>query len=127
MKKLMLTLWEGIKSAISDTSRDLLGYKKSQKPKPWISAEVIKLSEERSKVKLLKTTDPNKEGKYNFLTREIKRKTKSCKDKWMKELCTNVDRVHQAAKFKEVFATSRKLPVSQPRGCKQSRARKVKY
>ena len=57
------TLWEGIKSAINDTSKDLLGYKKPKKPKPWISAEVIKLSEERSKVKLLKKTDSSKKGK----------------------------------------------------------------
>ena len=103
------TLWEGIKSAINDTSKDLLGYKKPKKPKPWISAEVIKLSEERSKVKLLKKTDSSKKGKYNFLTREIKRKTKGCKDKWMKELCANVDKAHQAAKSKEVYATIKKI------------------
>ena len=96
------TLWEGIKSAINDTSKDLLGYKKPKKPKPWIGAEVIKLSEERSKVMLLKKTDSSKKGKYNFLTREIKRKTKGCKDKWMKELCANVDKAHQATKSKEV-------------------------
>ena len=103
------TLWEGIKSAINDTSKDLLGYKKPKKPKPWISAEVIKLSEERSKVKLLKKTDSSKKGKYNFLTREIKRKTKGCKDKWMKELCANVDKAHQATKSKEVYATIKKI------------------
>ena len=103
------TLWEGIKSAINDTSKDLLGYKKPKKPKPWISAEVTKLSEERSKVKLLKKTDSSKKGKYNFLTREIKRKTKGCKDKWMKELCANVDKAHQATKSKEVYATIKKI------------------
>ena len=103
------TLWEGIKSAINDTSKDLLGYKKPQTPKPWISAEVIKLSEERSKVKLLEKTDSSKKGKYNFLTREIKRKTKGCKDKWMKELCANVDKAHQATKSKEVYATIKKI------------------
>ena len=102
-------LWEGIKSAINDTSKDLLGYKKPKKPKPWISAGVIKLSEERSKVKLLKKTDSSKKGKYNFLTREIKRKTKGCKDKWMKELCANVDKAHQATKSKEVYATIKKI------------------
>ena len=103
------TLWEGIKSAINDTSKDLLGYKKPKKPKPWISADVIKLSEERSKVKVLKKTDSSKKGKYNFLTREIKRKTKGCKDKWMKELCAYVDKAHQATKSKEVYATIKKI------------------
>jgi hypothetical protein len=102
-------MWEGIKSAISNTSKNQLGYKKSQKPKPWISEEVINLSEERSRVKQQKKTDPSKRGKYNFLTREIKRKTKGSKDNWIKDLCINVENAHQAAKTKEVYSTIKKI------------------
>ena len=60
-------------------------------------------------VNILKKTDPSKKGKFNFLTREIKRKTKGCKDKWMKELRAIVDKAHQAAKSKEVYATIKKI------------------
>ena len=102
-------MWEDIKSAFNSTSESILGFKKAQPPKPWISEEVIRLSEERSKVKQQKLTDPSKNSKYNYLTREIKRKTKGCKDRWLKELCTKVENAHQATKAKEVYSTIKKI------------------
>ncbi|XP_072021381.1 uncharacterized protein [Amphiura filiformis] len=101
--------WEAIKTAFSNTSKKILGNKKAQKPKPWISEEVISLSEERSKVKQEKLIDPSKKTRYNYLTREIKRKTKGCKDIWLKDLCRNVENAHQAAKSKEVYSTIKKI------------------
>ena len=103
------TLWEGIKVAIGETSKELLGYKKSQKPKPWISDEVIRLSEERSRLKKDILPNPEKRPKYNFLTREIKRKTKGCKDSWLKDLCVKVENANQATKTKEVYSTIKKI------------------
>lgn len=103
------TVWEGVKSAFGDTSKKLLGYRKAQKPKPWISEEVIRLSEERSKVKLEIKSNQNRRPRYNYLTREIKRKTKGCKDEWLKELCRNVDNAHQATKTKEVYSTIKQI------------------
>ena len=43
-------MWDGVKTAFNETSATLLG-KKNKKRDPWISKEVIKLSEERSIVK----------------------------------------------------------------------------
>lgn len=103
------TMWKNIKGAFNDTSKKVLGYKKAQKEKPRISDEVIRLSNERSKAKLDKLNDPTKRSRYNYLNREIKRKTKGCRDKWLKDLCSKVDRAHQAAKSKEVYATIKKI------------------
>ena len=69
----------------------------------------MRLSEERSKVKQQSNQDQTKRPRYNFLTREIKRKTKGCKDKWLKDLCSNVENAHQAAKTKEVYSTIKKI------------------
>jgi hypothetical protein len=99
------TMWEEIKTVFSETSKKLLGYKKNQQQKPWISKEVIQLANERSRVKQEKLQDSSKKTRYNFLNREIKRKTKGCRDKWLQNLCRKVDRAHQAAKSKEVYAT----------------------
>ena len=74
-----------------------------------ISEEAIQLSEERKRVKQEKLNDPTKRTRYNFLNREIKRKTKGCKDKWMKDLCSKVDKAHQAAKSKEVYSSIKKI------------------
>ena len=44
--------------------------------------------------------------KYN---REIKRKTKECKDKWLRDLCTEVDDAHEAMKTKKIYATTKTI------------------
>ena len=44
------TLWNGVKAAFNETSKKLLGNKKTHKQDPWISEEVIQLCEERKRV-----------------------------------------------------------------------------
>ena len=64
--------------------------KKNRRQEAWIAQEVLELSEERSKVKKAKQDDPSLKPMYNFLNREIKRKTKGCKDKWLIDLCSEL-------------------------------------
>ena len=80
-----------------------------QEQEPWISQEVLELSNERSRVEKAKQDDPSLKPKYNFLNREIKRKTRGCKDKWLQDLCSEVENAHQAAKSKEVYATIKEI------------------
>ena len=40
------TMWEEMKTAFNKTSKKILGYKKQKQEKPWISEEVIQLTEE---------------------------------------------------------------------------------
>ena len=75
----------------------------------WITEKVLQLSEERSALKQEKIKDPSLRPRYNFLNREIYRKTKDCKDKWLQELCSKVENAHQAAKSKEVYSTIKKI------------------
>jgi hypothetical protein len=60
-------------------------------------------------VKQEKLKDPTKRAKYNFLNREIKRKTKGCRDKWNQYLCVKVYKSHQAAKSKELYSAIKKI------------------
>ena len=83
--------------------------KKGSPQEPWITEEVLQLSEERSKLKQEKIKDPSLRPRYNFLNREIHRKTKDRKDKWLQELCSKVENAHQAAKSKEVYSTIKKI------------------
>ncbi|XP_072017134.1 uncharacterized protein [Amphiura filiformis] len=108
------TTWEGIKTAFNETSKKVLGFKKGHKEKPWISEEVIQLTNERSRAKQERIKDPTKRGRYNFLSREIKRKVKGCRDQWLKDLCKKVDNAHQAAKSKEVYSTIKKITRFRP-------------
>ena len=91
------TMWEEVKK--------ILGSRKANPNKPWITEEVINFANERSKAKQAKLQDPTKKSRYNYLSREIKRKTKGCKGTWIKSLCAKVDKAHQAANSKEVYST----------------------
>lgn len=78
------SMWTDIKDAFHSTSEELLGVKRSQPQHPWITQEVLTLSDKRSKLKLEKMSNPLKKHEYNYMTREIKRKCKKCKEEWIK-------------------------------------------
>jgi hypothetical protein len=98
-------LWNDIKISVNETSNKLLGKKKPQQQKPWISDEVLKLSRQRSKLKLQRLEDASLKPKYNYLNREIKRKSKEDKDNWLRDLCREVDDTHEAKKTKQIYST----------------------
>eukprot|EP00057_Strongylocentrotus_purpuratus_P014949 XP_011669423.1 PREDICTED: craniofacial development protein 2-like [Strongylocentrotus purpuratus] len=102
-------LWKEVKTAINETSQKVLGLKKSKQQEPWINEEVLRLSDERKEAKQDKQRDPNKRPRYNFLNREIRRKTKGCKDKWIQDLCKKVETSRQATKSKAVYTTIKQI------------------
>ncbi|XP_072036823.1 uncharacterized protein [Amphiura filiformis] len=114
-------LWQNIKSGFNETADKVLGAKKPQRQKPWLTAEVLKLTEERSKVKQERLKDNSKKPRYNFLNREIKRKCKECKEVWLQNLCKDVEHANDAKKTKEVYTTIKTIT-----GSKSTRMRGVK-
>ena len=44
-------MWGDIKACFKETAEEVLGNKKPQQQKPWLTSEVLELSNERSKVK----------------------------------------------------------------------------
>ena len=102
-------LWDKIKDSFQETSQEVLGFKKPKPQKPWLTTEVLELCDERREVKQQKLTDKIKNSHYNFLNREIKRKSKKCKDSWLKNLCKEVEECHQASKTRQVYQTIKTL------------------
>ena len=102
-------IWTVIKDSLHDTSEEILGVKRSQPQQPWISQDILMLSDKRSELKLEKMSNPSKKHEYNYLTREIKRKSKSCKEKWIKDICKGVEEAQQSNKTREVYAAINKL------------------
>ena len=103
--KFVLILLEIIRKSINKTSSELLGKKNPKQQKPWISTEVLELCKQRSRVKLQRLEDASLKPKYNYLNREIKRKTNECKDKWLRGMCRDVDEAHEAKKTKQIYST----------------------
>jgi len=69
--------WEDIRSIYTEVTQQVLGTKKGRKQKPWISPEVLRMSDQRRAMKTTKTHSEESRKRYNKLTREIKRNGKA--------------------------------------------------
>ena len=107
-------MWEDIKSCFKETAEEVLGTKKPQQEKPWLTAEVLELSNERSKGKQPRLDDPTKKPRYNFFSREIKRKSKECKEAWLQNLCKEAELANYSKKAKQVYSSIKTITGTKP-------------
>src|SRR3984885_5551804 len=84
-------LWREVKNAYTETAQQILGHEKRKKNKPWISKEILELSDKRSKLRKIKTNSEGDMQKYREITKEIKKKAKKCKETWIEERCTEIE------------------------------------
>ena len=80
-------LWERIKQIYTETATKVLGFKNKVKRAPWISDEILELSDKRQQLKQTKSSNPTSRKEYNKLTKEIKRMSKKCKEEWIEGKC----------------------------------------
>ena len=73
--------WSNIRNMYNDVAKEVLGYKQRQKSAPWISREVLEMSDQRKALKSSRKECEENRQRYNKLTRDIKKKSKECKDK----------------------------------------------
>ena len=72
--------WKEIREIYTETAQQVLGYREIRKRKPWITQEVLKLSDQRKELRRTKMENEVNRKRYNKLTREIKKKAKLCKE-----------------------------------------------
>lgn len=95
--------WEGIRDAYTEVAEEVLGVRKRKKRVPWISQEVLDLSDQRSQMRITKhLSEENRKG-YNKLTRDIKKKAKQCKDQWLEDRCIEVERYEKSQNTQKLF------------------------
>ena len=56
-------------------------------------------------MKQQRLNDPTKKPRYNFLNREINRKSKECKEAWLQNLCKEVEHANYSKKAKQVYSS----------------------
>ena len=83
--------WKEIREIYNETAKQVLGYRETRKKKPWITQEVLNLSDQRKELRRTKTDNEGNRKRYNKLTREIKKKAKKCKEQWIEEKCTEME------------------------------------
>src|SRR3984885_7608136 len=83
--------WREIRTIYTETAQQVLGYREKRKKTPWISKEVLEMSDQRRAMKATKTHCEENRKKYNKMTREIKKKAKQCKEQWLEEKCNEAE------------------------------------
>ena len=93
--------WSAIKGGLLQTAGAVLGYKKNQGRKPWITNEILTLIEERRKFKT--RLDVEGQNKYKALKWQIIRKCRIAKEKWIEDRCGSVEAKLKVGKTDEAY------------------------
>jgi hypothetical protein len=87
----------------------VLGYNQRQETAPWISKEVLELSDQQKQLKATRKTDEDSRIRYNKLTREIKKKSKECKSMWIEGLCQVVKDNARSQNARKLFKIANEI------------------
>ena len=93
--------WRDMMEEILGTAEELLRNKKETKRKTWISEEVVEMISERRKLK----SDTTEEGKqqYKRLRNEIVRKSRRDKEKYLSDICDDIDKDFKANNLDKAY------------------------
>ena len=76
-------------TAVTETASEILG-KHRQKKKPWITAEILDLCDERRELRK-KKFEPERSEKCKEVNNNTKRCMKKAKEKWVGEQCSETE------------------------------------
>ena len=86
-------MWMKIKDVYNETAQQVLGQAKRKKNKPWISREVLELSDKRRDMRKIRTHSEEIMERYREITKEIRRTAKRCKEEGIEGKCQEVEDV----------------------------------
>ena len=100
-------IWKDMKKVYTEAAESTLGRKKSKKPKPFISDEVIILAKQKSDAR-----KANRKDEYHRLKREIKSKIRRDKKDWLAQECAKINEHNENRKSRELFEQVRSVKQS---------------
>ena len=114
------SLWNKAKNAMKETGEITLGkVKKKTKGKDWISKQTLLLVEKKRKVKQLRNLSEDMENEFRMLKRDVQRAVRKDKEKWIAELCKEVEQLDRCKNAQGVYRTIKKITGKQ-RMCQQN-------
>lgn len=106
-----------IETNLKQVTEKVIGYKKQEARKPWMTKEIL---DEMEKRRLAKTKDDKEQ--YNRIHRGIRNKIKQAKEKWLTEQCQEAESLHELhdsfnfhKKLKEISGCYKKRNISSVR------------
>ena len=119
-------MWKNTKEILCEAAEEVLGFKESEARKPWISQEVLDLSDRRKWLKKEKANgDRQIQLAYNKLTKEIHQKARQCIEEWLRNQCIEIQQASQEHATSKVYqkiklisgeVTCKSLPVADKDG-----------
>ena len=79
---------------MTETASEILG-KHRQKNKPWVTAEILDLCDERRELRTNKF-EPERSDKYKEVNNNIKRGMQKAKENWIGEQCSSASNADSA-------------------------------
>jgi len=80
--------------AFNNTSQNILGTAWNTPAKEWLSEDTWKLVQERRNLKPSRRESTDNQRHYNYLCREIKRKSQCDKDTYLWKICKGTEEAH---------------------------------
>ena len=82
----MITVFNTV---MTDTASEILG-KHHQSKKPWVTTDILELCDKRRELKQGRK-DPEGAERYRDLNRQIRKRMKEAKEKWINEQCNEIE------------------------------------
>ena len=111
---------ETFEKATIETATDILG-KKISKKKPWVTSEVLKMCDQRRKLKVKKKNCPCSKQEYNKINRKVKKEMIKAKEQWIDNQCKEIEKNLKTNNSKKAYDTVKTL--TKP---KQSKVNSIK-
>ena len=105
--------WSKYKTALTETADKILGELKRYSKDPWISNEVLNLSEKKNKLRTLRSS-PAQDQRYNDLRSEIQRKLRKDMAIWPENQCQKIGEFDTMGKSKTVYGMIKSVKMTTP-------------
>ena len=101
-RKLTLdALWKTMRTILMETASAIVGYKKPEKQKSWITTQTVKLIKEKRTMKY------KDQEKYRILKAEVQKKLRQNKQGQLGELCNELEIAHKRGNKRKLFQTAK--------------------
>lgn len=102
-------MWERVKSSIQETSKEVLGFRKGQKQKEWLSPQTLKLMDQRREYRGRRKQHSDMAKHHNYLCRMVKKSAKEDKERYIREICRGVENARTQQRTRAVYEGIRKI------------------
>ena len=101
-----------MEETLLETATEILG-KDRKKNKPWVTDDILDLCDLRRTFKKTKKDDPEAAKQHTLVNKNIRKRMREAKEKWITEQCESIDAGIRQGNSKAAYATLKKLTKTQ--------------